>query len=125
MNKTVLKLGSRDGIEFVKIYRKHECLWNPEHALYKNRGARIAALEEFSREFGVEGYGPKEIKNKIKNLRSQYHVEKKKIKESMDGECSSSDVYIPKLAWFHLIDSFLLKTSEDREILSNSVCNLF
>lgn len=78
MSQTVLKFGSADLIKFIEIYRSHECLWDTENVNYKNRDARNAALAAFEQEFGVPGFGAKEITNKIKNLRTQYQGEKKK-----------------------------------------------
>lgn len=121
MTQKVLKFGSADLIKFIEIYRNHECLWDTENETYRNRDARNAALAAFAQEFGVDGYGPKEITNKIKKLRTQYHGERKKIKDSMGTGSGTADVYKSKLSWFNLMDSFLKKTSEHRETTSNMV----
>ncbi|CAK1604544.1 unnamed protein product [Parnassius mnemosyne] len=119
MSQKVLKFGSADLIKFIEIYRSHECLWDTENVNYKNRDARSAALVAFSQEFGVDGLGPKEITSKIKNLRTQYQAERKKIKDSMSTGSGTADIYKSKLSWYNLMDSFLRKTSEHRETTSN------
>ncbi|XP_045538547.1 uncharacterized protein LOC123722087 [Papilio machaon] len=119
MSQKVFKFGSNDLIKFITIYRNHECLWDTENENYKNRDARNTALIEFVKEFGVEGFGPKEITTKIKSLRTQYHAERKKIKDSMDTASGTDDVYKSKLSWYNLMDSFVMKTSEHRETTSN------
>ncbi|XP_075970032.1 uncharacterized protein LOC142986619 [Anticarsia gemmatalis] len=123
MSQKVLKFGSADLIKFIEIYRSHDCLWDTENLNYKNRDARNAALAAFAQEFGVEGFGPKEITNKIKNLRTQYHGERKKIKDSMGTGSGTADVFISKLSWYNLMDSFLKKSSEHRQTTSNMVSN--
>lgn len=121
MSGKVLKFGSADLIKFIEIYRSHECLWDTENVNYKNRDARSAALVAFAQEFGVDGLGPKEITNKIKNLRTQYNAERKKIKDSMSTGSGTADIYKSKLSWYNLMDSFLRKNSEHRETTSNMV----
>ncbi|XP_075980741.1 uncharacterized protein LOC142979597 [Anticarsia gemmatalis] len=121
MSQKVLKFGSADLIKFIEIYRSHDCLWDTENLNYKNRDARNAALAAFAQEFGVEGFGPKEITNEIKNLRTQYHGERKKIKDSMGTGSGTADVFISKLSWYNLMDSFLKKSSEHRQTTSNMV----
>ncbi|KPI96375.1 hypothetical protein RR46_12405 [Papilio xuthus] len=119
MSQKVFKFGSNDLIKFITIYRNHECLWNTENEYYKNRDARNIALAEFAQEFGVDGFGTKEITTKIKSLRTQYHAERKKIKDSMDNGRDTSDVYKSKLSWYNLMDSFVMKTSVNRITTSN------
>ena len=46
------------------------------------------------------------MKNKIKNLRSIYHTELRKIKRSAKHSDGTS-VYKPSLTWFDLMHSFL------------------
>uniref|UniRef100_T1IE57 MADF domain-containing protein n=1 Tax=Rhodnius prolixus TaxID=13249 RepID=T1IE57_RHOPR len=89
-SQKVLKFGSADLIKFIEIHRGHGCLWGTENVNFKNRDARNAALAAFEQEFGVPGFEPKEITNKIKNLRTRYHRERKKIKDSMGTDSLES-----------------------------------
>lgn len=80
---------------------------------------RNAALSSFAEELGIDGFGTKEITTKIKNIRSQYLQEKKKIRSSTGTGSSAEDVYHPKLQWFNLLDSFLMASAEPRATSSN------
>uniref|UniRef100_A0A2A4J324 MADF domain-containing protein n=1 Tax=Heliothis virescens TaxID=7102 RepID=A0A2A4J324_HELVI len=122
MSRMTYKFGSNELIKFIEIYRNHDCLWDPKNPNYKDRNARNNALEEFVREFGIDGFGPRDICKKIKNLRTQYHAEKKKIKNSMDTDDGDTEVYKSRLIWFDKMDSFLGKSFENRKTISNISC---
>ncbi|XP_072941222.1 uncharacterized protein [Epargyreus clarus] len=113
------KFGTAENINFIELYRNYECLWNTENEYYKNRDARNAALNEFAEELGIEDFGPKEITAKIKNMRSQYLQERKKIKSSLGTGAGGKNVYVPKLSWYHSLDSFLRKPSDFLSTVSN------
>uniref|UniRef100_A0A2S2QQS5 MADF domain-containing protein n=1 Tax=Sipha flava TaxID=143950 RepID=A0A2S2QQS5_9HEMI len=117
----LIKFGSTEVFKFIEIYRSHECLWDTSNQNYKNRDMRNAALSSFAEELGIDGFGPKEITTKIKNIRSQYLQEKKKIRASTGTGSSTEDVYHPKLQWFNLLDSFLVASAEPRTTCSNLV----
>lgn len=118
MTHKVFKFGSRDLIRFIEIYRNNDCLWDIQNSNYKSRDARNAALKAFAEQFDVEGFGPKEITAKIKNLRTQYHGEKRKIKDSME---TGDNIYQSKLPWYSLMDSFLGDTCEYKKTIPNMV----
>lgn len=120
-----IKFGSNEITRFIEIYRSHECLWNTSHENYKSRDMRNAALSSFAEELGIEGFGVKEITTKIKNIRSQYLQEKKKIRASMEAGTSVECVYHPKLHWFDLLDSFLMTSAESRGTFSCLVSVLY
>ncbi|KAL1487920.1 hypothetical protein ABEB36_015305 [Hypothenemus hampei] len=101
-------------IKFVQEYRARPCLWNTKLAIYKNKAARDTALKEIEEVMGVEGFGINEIKNKIKNLRSTYSQEKRKIKDSKKSGAGIDDVYVPNIKWSSEMDSFL-KNFEDKK----------
>lgn len=94
-------------IKFVEEYRARPCLWNIKLAVYKNKSARDTALKEIEELMGIESFGINEIKNKIKNLRSTYAQEKKKIKDSKKSGAGTDEVYVPHIKWFMEMDSFL------------------
>jgi hypothetical protein len=71
MSKNNFKFGSSEIIKLKEIYSGYECLWDTKNKNYKNREARDAALAAFSNEFGVEGFGPKEIMKKLKDAISR------------------------------------------------------
>lgn len=71
----------------------------------------------------IKDFGPVEVKNKIKNLRSTYVQEVAKIKKSESSGAGTDDVYIPKMKWFQVMYSFLQKINKRRETISNLVSN--
>ncbi|XP_075211005.1 uncharacterized protein LOC142318318 [Lycorma delicatula] len=101
MNKILL-------MKFTKLYRDKECLWNIESPNYKNREARNKALKKISEEMAIQGFGPREVAQKIKNLRSTYNQEIKKIENSKTSMLSE-DVYKPKVPWFETMHEMFLK----------------
>lgn len=90
-------------IKFVSEYVAHECLWNTKHSLYKNKIARLAAYRDIANNMNLPNFGEKEIVVKIKNIRSTYCQELKKIRESKIS--GSGDVYVPNLKWFSILNS--------------------
>lgn len=89
-------------IKFVGEYVAHECLWNTKHSLYKNKLARLAAYRDIANNMNLPNVGEKEIIVKIKNIRSTYSQELKKIKES---KTFGSGDYVPILKWFPILHS--------------------
>ncbi|KAI4458383.1 hypothetical protein MML48_3g00008368 [Holotrichia oblita] len=91
-------------IRFVELYRSEECLWNPFHPDYKYKGARWKAADRIANKLNVYGFGPTEVTQKFKNIRSSYCQELKKIHFSVQ---QGMEVYKPKVVWFHIVDQFL------------------
>lgn len=103
--------GDEKTTQFILVYREYECLWNPSCSLYKNKIARDNAYTKIQEEFNLT---VKEIKNKIKSLRSTYHQELNKVEKSKRSGAGLSDVYKPSLTWFKEMD-FLKDTLEYRK----------
>ncbi|CAH1976722.1 unnamed protein product [Acanthoscelides obtectus] len=61
------------------------------------------------------------IKTKIKNLRSVYHSEVKKINSSKRSGSGAATVYSPSLPWFKEMHSFLGDTGDYRETIETAV----
>lgn len=89
-------------VKFVELYRREPCLWNRRPYLW---GARNAAYKRIQRGMNCEadaGETPLTlpgVKTKIKNMRSSYHQELKKIR--------TNPKYTPKIPWFAPLHSFL------------------
>lgn len=108
--------------QFVSEYLKYEALWNVKSELYKNRQAKQAAYANLEETMNIPGFTQKEIKIKIKNIRSTYSQELKKIKESMKSGAGTDSVYTPSLKWFRMADDTLRNIqSELRGTQSNVV----
>lgn len=90
-------------LKFVELYSNCVCLWDVNSPLYKDRLARDNALKHISDEMEILGFGPKEVAQKIKNIRTSYKQEIRKMAASE----TTGEVYKPKVPWFNCIDSFL------------------
>jgi hypothetical protein len=106
-------------MKFINLYRQEECLWNVRLLDYKNKDARTLALERIAAAMDLEGFGVSDVKYKIKNIRSSYCQELKKIQCS-EANCSSpEDVYKPTVVWFNTLHSFLRSFVFQRERPTN------
>lgn len=92
---------------FIHLYETHSCLWQTNSPEYKNRDKRQQALENIVEEMKIPNFTVNDCKNKIKNIRSHYCQELKKIKNSMKSGMGTQDIYKPTLPWFHILDGFL------------------
>jgi hypothetical protein len=94
-------------MKFINLYKEEECLWNFSLLDYKNKEARKLALERIVEAMDLEGFGVSDAKYKIKNIRSSYCQELKKIQFS-EASCSSpAEAYMPTVVWFSTLHSFL------------------
>jgi len=98
-------------MQFVALYRDAECLWKINSEIYKDRNARDEALKHICNEMGINGFGIREVAQKIKNIRSAYYQEIKKINNSKKSGASTDDIYQPKVPWFTIVHSFLKQNS--------------
>nr|KAF7435004.1 hypothetical protein H0235_003195 [Vespula pensylvanica] len=69
-------------VKFIQLYRSYECLWNVSSEDYGSKLSRNAAFDMISRKMQIPGFGPREVARKIKNLKSAYQQEVKKIEKS-------------------------------------------
>ncbi|VVC41783.1 MADF domain [Cinara cedri] len=109
-----VRLNEKMTLRFVELYRDQRLLWDKEHEAYNKRTDRLRAYRRIADGMAVDGLGVPEVASKIKNIRSTYLQELKKIKDSAhrhlvlseeDGDAASP--YVPKLAWFPIIDSMI------------------
>ncbi|XP_060809924.1 uncharacterized protein LOC106140308 [Amyelois transitella] len=108
-------------LKFVSIYIEHDCLWNVKSPCYKNKQKKQSAYLDIENKMNIAGFGEKEIKLKIKNIRSTYSQELKKIKESKNSGAGTDTVYIPSVKWFSILDASLRNLNS---ILTTSESNL-
>lgn len=113
-------------LKLVEIYRDYECLWNVTSALYKNHDARQSAYKQIAEKLNISGISDKDIPKKIKNLRSSYYQELKKIEKSTRSGSDRDSVYKPKVSWFSIADGFLRAFKNKEKTFSNvSIQTLF
>lgn len=89
-------------IKFVELYSREPCLWNRRPYLW---GARNAAYRRVQTGINAEAL-PNEnpvtlegVKTKIKNMRTGYHQELRKIR--------ANSKYTPKIPWFAPLHAIL------------------
>ena len=100
-----LKLSEYNTLRLLRLYKNEPCLYDVNSSDYRNREARIEAIIRIAALFSLKGFGPKEVTMKFKNIRNSYSQELKRIKDSEDSD--EGEVYVPKVYWFNLMDSFL------------------
>lgn len=81
--------------DLICMYRESECLWNCLNPEYKDIDLKKNAWREIA---GFFGRKVEEVKKKIKNLRTSYVIEKKKVdsKKTESGDC----MYEPRLFYY-------------------------
>jgi hypothetical protein len=67
----------------------------------------------------IIGFGPIEVAQKIKNIRTTYKQEVHKIMKSKTTGSSRDSIYKPKVPWFEMVDSFLSCLHKVPPTLSN------
>lgn len=109
-------------LQFLELYEKNECLWNPKLDEYKFKEARERALEAIVQEIEIPNLTILDIKNKIKSIRTTYKRELTSVlKSNQDASNSRGKNYEPKLFWFKKADSFLHDVSHAKKYTLNSV----
>ncbi|KOB67403.1 Uncharacterized protein OBRU01_19870 [Operophtera brumata] len=86
-------------IKFIQCYKIHDCLWHFSSPDYKCKDKRNAALIAIVNEMNINDIGVTEVKNKIKNLRSTYRQELKKIENSKKSGAGLNNVYVSNIKW--------------------------
>lgn len=102
-------------VQLVEIYKEYVCLWNMKHEQYRDKGARQTAYNEIAEKLNIPNLRAKDIPNKIKNLRSSYYQEIKRVRRSVR---SGGPVYKPKVSWFSTVDNFLRPFRYEREFIT-------
>ncbi|KAJ8717683.1 hypothetical protein PYW07_005613 [Mythimna separata] len=104
-----------DMARLVELYKDYDCLWDMKHDFYKDRDARQAAYNEIAEKLNIPNLKSTDIPNKIKNLRSSYYQEIKKVRRSVR---LGGSVYQPRVSWFSTLDSILKPFRHEREFIS-------
>jgi hypothetical protein len=119
-----MKWGATETVKFLEIFKTYECLWNVGHEGYIKRDLKEHSYKLLSLELENEGFGiipVDKLKIKIKSLKDAYRVEFNKIKKSTKSGAGTDDIYKPKLAWFHVADTFWKHVVSGRPSSSNLV----
>lgn len=115
---------SSDNIStFLETYKKYDILWNTHHPDYLNKNKReilMVRLKEELIQLKVPVPDMGFLRARIKAIKTTYRGEIVKILESKASGAKKKDLYIPKLSWFLIANSFLRNTHIARKVTSDS-----
>ncbi|XP_055614280.1 uncharacterized protein LOC129760649 [Uranotaenia lowii] len=108
--------------EFIALYRSLPALWKVKSAEYKNRELKTAAYEILIRKMKqIEPNADRLIvRAKINTLRTSYRREMKKVRECIESDEGTGDVYVPGLWFFNELDFLRDQECEPSECLTPS-----
>ncbi|KAG8304211.1 hypothetical protein J6590_099857 [Homalodisca vitripennis] len=115
-----MKFTEEQTCKLMELYHEYDCLWNLGTIHYRNRNKRQAAEVEIVQRLGIAGFGVNELKQKIKNLRCTYNQECIKIQKSKKSGSGSTEVYVPNLKWFPVMDN-IVKSAKGNKKTEDSV----
>ncbi|KAK9875252.1 hypothetical protein WA026_007645 [Henosepilachna vigintioctopunctata] len=95
-------------LKFIQCYKIHECLWNFSSPDYKLKDKRNAAIIAIADEMNINDFGVTDVKNKIKNLRSTYSQELKKIDDSKKSGAGLDNVYVSNIKWLKEMEDIFM-----------------
>ncbi|KAK9736674.1 Alcohol dehydrogenase transcription factor Myb/SANT-like [Popillia japonica] len=115
-------MSDAETVTLLELYQNKPVLWDPTRDDYnEKRDSRAVAARKIAAVMTIEGFTDIHVIMNFKNLRSSYTQEIKKIAESKKSGCSSNEVYVPKVAWFKIMDSFLKPHVKARKSQSNLI----
>lgn len=117
--KMAERWNSETTIKFIEEFRSYECLWNTKSSTYKNKQMRQTSLQKIVEAMNIQGFGIPEAKNKMRNLRSTYYQEKRKIEKSKTSGSGSDEVYVPSLKWYTEMNALLKDVDDSRKTFDN------
>lgn len=103
-------------IKFLELYKRHETLWDKNSETYRKKEDRQLAMEAIIKEFNLPNFGVKELKAKIKILRSTYLNEVHKIAYSVQKNGYKRK---PTLKWFGIMSSMVKKSQKKNQPRKN------
>lgn len=118
------KWNAETTIKFLQEFKQYECLWNPKHVSYKNKHMREACFKKIVDGMAIPGFKVADVKSKMRNLKSTYYQEKKKIDKSKASGSSTDNVYVPNIKWFVEMKA-LLKDADERRNTFDNVSTLY
>lgn len=113
------KWNAETTIKFIQEFKQYECLWNPKHVSHKNKQMREACYQKIVDGMGIPGFKVAEVKSKMRNLKSTFYQEKKKIDKSKASGSSTDNVYVPNIKLFFEMKALLEDADERRHTFDN------
>lgn len=120
--KKIIKWSSDDITKFLEIFQNYELLWNIRHINYVDKPKRESSMRRLFDDLQEQSIVVTDIpflRSKIKSIKTTYRQERIKVEESKASGKGTDDLYVPKLAWYDLADSFLRVVVVTRTSTSN------
>lgn len=120
--KKCVKWSSDEITIFLEIFQNHELLWNIRHEDYVDKPKRESAMKKLRDELLQQNIVIPDIaflRSKIKSIKTTYRQECMKVEESKSSGQGTDNLYVPKLTWYSLADSFLRAVVVTRSSTSN------
>ncbi|XP_055387472.1 uncharacterized protein LOC129616049 [Condylostylus longicornis] len=114
--KSFPKWDSATTIKFLKLYQKHESLWNKKHPLYPDRGVRMNCLRDIRDKMKLPGFDIPLVITKINIVRTMYAKECRKMQQYLQ----SGEEYNTQLEWFEYADAFLKDIVQHRGTIADN-----
>ncbi|GBN05247.1 hypothetical protein AVEN_116379-1 [Araneus ventricosus] len=114
-----MRFSEEQTCKFVDLLQEHECLWNNTIDSYKNRQMRDRAVEAIAADMALPEFKCKEVRLKLKSLRSTYHLEVGKIQKSVRSGMATENLYVPSMKWFNTMDGYMKNVTYKRDTIDN------
>ncbi|KAG8335915.1 hypothetical protein J6590_057243 [Homalodisca vitripennis] len=108
--KSAIKWNSDEISKFLEVFQSYELLWNCRHREYVDKQKRESAIHRLMTDIQKQGIQVPDtcfLRNKIKVIKTTYRQERVKVEESKSSGKGTDDLYVPRLTWYTLADSFL------------------
>ncbi|XP_066589548.1 uncharacterized protein [Prorops nasuta] len=113
-------------LSLIEAYKEEPCLYAVTSPNYHNKHLRSEALKRICATVGTirPGTTETECSMKFHNLRTQFHIENNKLKNSMKSGVGTEDIYHPTLWYFNdirYLEEFYTSRKSRNSIEKNSV----
>lgn len=109
---TLIKFNDEMIMRFIRAYKAASCLWDISLPGYRDREQRNAMYQYLVDVMNIPGFTVNDVKNKIKNIRSTYCQELKKIQQH---KTFGLEPYVPTNVWFAEFDEFMSPNIRPRD----------
>lgn len=99
-------MAGEEHLKIVQLSKKEDGLWNVHSPSYRNKEMQSVALHNICDNMNIDSLNAKDVKNKIKTLRSTYYLECDKINKSSTAGSekkglSFKNKVVPRITWLH------------------------
>lgn len=109
-------------LEFLEYFEIESLIWNPGHALHKNRNEVHDAWKRIQEKLSIQITIP-ELKKKKDSLMASFRTCLQKVRASKRTGTGANEVYKPTWFAFEKMESFLKERDQPRLTLNSEVSN--